>query len=62
MLKLRLGAMPESMMATPIFEPFGVDEVATFGNPSVSRNVLGGDAGTDVSAAGSGPFLFARFC
>jgi hypothetical protein len=57
MLKFELGAIPESMMATPIFEPFGIDEVATFGSPSVSRNVLGNAGATDVSAAGSSPFL-----
>ena len=39
--KSALGVMPESMMMTPMpVEPVSVEEVATLGNPSVSRSVL----------------------
>ncbi len=43
--------MPESMMMTPMpLDPFDVEELATLGNPSVSRNVLVNGEGSVVSS------------
>src|SRR5205814_9727132 len=54
-LKSALGAMPESMMATPMpVDPVSVDEVATFGRPSVSRSVVVGPGGGGAIGGGAG--------